>query len=306
MTATVISTAEQGSAEWLDARRGGVGGSDVAAVLGMSPWATPLDVWLSKQPDHDGGPPSEPMMWGHRLEPVVRDHYQAQRPGTIVETVPGVLAHPTRNWMRASLDGLAHTRDETRLLEVKTSRNGFDVVPDTYVAQVQWCMAVCSLEVADVACLFAGNRYVEFEVEADLQVQRDMSDYVGWWWAEHVVAGKPPPIDPIRDAPNLSKVWQPEPGKTVDLDPDEVADLRDLKERADAAADEYAHAVALMQDRLADAEVGTVEGEPVITWKATKPRVTVDTARLKAAGLFDEYSRQGSAGRRFTVKQRGQ
>ena len=48
MTYTVVTTAAQGSDEWLDARRNGIGGSDVAAVLGANPWRTPLEVWLSK------------------------------------------------------------------------------------------------------------------------------------------------------------------------------------------------------------------------------------------------------------------
>jgi hypothetical protein len=33
---------------WHAARKRGLGGSDIAAVLGVSPWQKPMDVWLSK------------------------------------------------------------------------------------------------------------------------------------------------------------------------------------------------------------------------------------------------------------------
>ena len=33
---------------WLAARRSGIGGSDIAAICGLSPYQTPYDVWLDK------------------------------------------------------------------------------------------------------------------------------------------------------------------------------------------------------------------------------------------------------------------
>ena len=301
MTAQVVSTAAQGSDEWLEGRRAGIGGSDVGAVLGLSPWATPLSVWLSKQPGYDGGPPSEPMQWGHRLEPLVRDHYASQRPGVFVEEVPGILAHPTRPWMRASLDGLAHSREGTRLLEVKTSRHGFDTVPDAYMAQVQWMLAICSLEAADVACLFSGNRYVEFEVESDLVLQREMADYCGDWWHRYVVSGTVPPADPVRDAPILSRVWTPDPGGSVEVDADLAVRLREAKARAAEADAEYKRLAAEVQSVMAEASTATVGDVRVASWTATKPRRFVDTARLKADGIYDSYTREGEATRTFRL-----
>lgn len=118
MTAVVVSDAPQGSDEWLQARRGGLTGTDIGALLGLSPWRSALDVWLSKQDDHVAEEVGEPARWGTLLEPVVRDHYAATHPGTVVETVPGLLAHPDQQLLRGSLDGLAHSSDASVVLEM--------------------------------------------------------------------------------------------------------------------------------------------------------------------------------------------
>lgn len=43
-----MSTTDMTREAWLDRRRAGIGGSDVAALLGLSRWKTPLDVFLDK------------------------------------------------------------------------------------------------------------------------------------------------------------------------------------------------------------------------------------------------------------------
>ena len=60
-------------AEWLRCRRMGVGGSDVAAIMGLSPWRSPIEVWADKtgraEPEDMSGKPW--IEWGNLLEPLV-------------------------------------------------------------------------------------------------------------------------------------------------------------------------------------------------------------------------------------------
>ena len=56
------------TAEHLAARKRGIGGSDAPAVLGVSPWRTPLDVYLDKTDQSDPVETTEAMEWGSRLE----------------------------------------------------------------------------------------------------------------------------------------------------------------------------------------------------------------------------------------------
>lgn len=61
---------------WLEMRRTGIGGSDAAAIMGESPWGTPLTVFNDKLGLDEGKPESAPMEWGKRLERVVASWYR--------------------------------------------------------------------------------------------------------------------------------------------------------------------------------------------------------------------------------------
>ena len=57
--------------EWLARRRSGIGGSDVAAVLGLSPWKSPRQVWLDKTTDATDDRQTMPMLLGTDRKSVV-------------------------------------------------------------------------------------------------------------------------------------------------------------------------------------------------------------------------------------------
>lgn len=317
MTGVVVCRDPQGSGGWHRARRQGVTGTDIGVLLGLSRWRTPLDVWLwrtpldvwlSKRDDHTPDEPSEPMRWGQRLEPVVRDHYAEQHPDAVVEEVPGMLGHQHEPILRGSLDGLAHDRDGTVVLEVKTTRQSWasDYLPDGYLAQALWYLGITGLDVCHVALLAAGQSYSERVVATDPRWFDAAADYALGWWDRHVVAGVMPDPDPVRDAPSLPRLWTPDPAASVELDAGLVAGLRDARARAAAAKTEADELAARVQVAMGAATTGTVDGEVAVRWSGVKPRTTVDVAALKADGLFDKYSRRGDPSRRFTVTNQGE
>ena len=91
-------------AEWLKLRQMGIGGSDVAALLGLSKWRTPLDVYNSKieEPEETD---NASMEWGRRLEPVIREKY-AEAVGMEVTIPPFMFQHPEHTFMIADVDGI--------------------------------------------------------------------------------------------------------------------------------------------------------------------------------------------------------
>ena len=82
MTAQVLAkTLEMPRDEWLELRRQGIGGSDAAAILGLNPWKTPMDVWLEKTGEFTrDDEENEQMYWGTVLEAVVAEEFKAHRP----------------------------------------------------------------------------------------------------------------------------------------------------------------------------------------------------------------------------------
>ena len=90
-------------AAWLEGRRTGIGGSDVAAVLGLNPWKTPLDVWNDKLGLSEDKGMSEPAYWGTVLEDTVAKEFQL-RTRKRVQKVSHQFADPENSWMIANID----------------------------------------------------------------------------------------------------------------------------------------------------------------------------------------------------------
>ena len=92
--------------DWLQARKAGIGGSDIAALLGLSKYKTPLQLWMDKtgRADENFDADSlERMHWGTVLEDVVARHYADQR-GVKVQRINQILHHPAVAIAMANID----------------------------------------------------------------------------------------------------------------------------------------------------------------------------------------------------------
>ena len=89
--------------QWLEIRRHGIGGSDVAAVLGLSPWCTPVQVWQDKTGQGEKQPETPSMYWGKQLEDLVAKEFQ-RRMGMKVQRVNRVIRDGENGWMVANID----------------------------------------------------------------------------------------------------------------------------------------------------------------------------------------------------------
>ena len=193
------------TAEQLEMRKKGLGGSEIAAVLGESRFATPFDVWLSKTQGWRTEE-TEDMRRGSFLEDGIARWY-ASRYGIEGQlTEPGTMTHATRPLALCTPDrivgGLAR-----RLVSIKAPRRGGDLwgepgtdhVPPEHLLQLQWEHAICSSHgaLADemhLAALVDGDLAV-YITQADRELQAWMLDYAEQWWARHVVGGEQPSMD---------------------------------------------------------------------------------------------------------------
>jgi putative phage-type endonuclease len=111
MTAELVGHFEHGLPEWHQARMGGIGGSEIAAVLGLSKWESHFSLWHRKQtliPDRPDNPDTE---WGTRLEPVILQAFADRHPELVVDTRPGTWRNTDRPWQIANPDALAGPAD---------------------------------------------------------------------------------------------------------------------------------------------------------------------------------------------------
>ncbi|WP_459253609.1 lambda-exonuclease family protein [Enterococcus hirae] len=140
------STLDMSHQEWLEDRKRGIGGSDVATVLGLNKYKSPYQLWLEKTGQIElKDSESEPAYWGNVLEEVVAKEFQ-ERTGKKVRRRNQVFEHPLHPFLRANID-----RDvvgENAILECKTANQFFskewegEEVPLSYLCQVQHYMNV--------------------------------------------------------------------------------------------------------------------------------------------------------------------
>lgn len=278
----------------LEMRRTGIGGSEIAAVLGEATRTTEegtirtgFDVWLSKRSPVSEAPPSVDAERGIYLEPSVIDWYMA-RTGFRRGTVLGTVRHASKPWALCTPDALAidSSNGKGRLVSVKCPRHGYDWgedgtddVPRDYYLQLQWEHAVCSSflppesldERLDLAAFVSGELRI-YRMRADVELQGWMLEDAGEWWERHMVRGETPPLDASTGARvYLKKKWKgTEPMR--EATPAEallLAELKAARFAANAASDAYD-----ATRRRVEAAIGNAAGlwSPLgeLTWK---PRV---------------------------------
>lgn len=275
--------------DWLAERRQGIGGSDAAAVLGLSPWRTPVSVWLDKTGRSAPQPETEAMRIGTELEDYVARSYMRETGRKVTRynhmIHDGCLLGNFDRLVVPEGQKVASHHLEVRtdtLLECKTSsRDWDDGVPVYYQTQVQHYMGlVPCLRFADVAVLNLGHKHFEiYRVERDQAVIDHIRAYLTEWWHRHVELGEVPKPTCEGDCKAL---WARScPGKSVEA----TASIRQKLfeyNAAKRAADEAVAAADALKDALladmGDAEVLTdaATGKPLATWKSSKDSVKTD------------------------------
>jgi len=261
-------------AQWLKDRQTGIGGSDAAAVLGLSKWKTPLEVYMEKRGEAGGQDDNESMLWGRALEPVIRQQY-AERTGRVVRVPQGILRHPEHNFMLANLDGVT---DDGRLLEIKTARSGqewgevgTDMVPQAYLIQVQHYLSVTALSVADVAVLIGGSDFRLYEVPADAELQEMIIDGEAAFW-QRVIEGVPPEPVSLSDMQarygRASREARVIAGREI---VEAVERLRAIKNAIAASEESEGEQKAIIMKALGESDTLVDDGGNILcTWKAAK------------------------------------
>lgn len=263
-------------AAWLADRRTGIGASDIAAVLGLSPWKSPLALWREKVEDI---PPSTSirMRMGLAQEEPIREEYERDT-GLAVLRLPRFhsFRDPEKPWLRCSVDGIVLSTggEPARVLEIKTTSRPSDwrdEVPAYYSAQTQWEMRATRLPRTDLAIPLDGERLTIFEIEEDPAFQAHAEEQAERFM-ELVTAGTPPPPDSSESTREalIALYGRKTAGKLVTLPIEAMtwlvdrhaicAQLKELERRKDGIEN-------LFRAALHDAEAGEVPGYGVVTHK---------------------------------------
>ncbi|KVH31368.1 YqaJ viral recombinase family protein [Burkholderia cepacia] len=312
----LVETKDMPREDWLEVRKSGIGGSDAAAAVGLSPYQSMLELWLVKtgrdasllKPDPDDT--TEPVYWGTLLEPIVAASYTKQT-GNRVRRVNAVLQHPTIPWMLANVDREVVGNREVQLLECKTAgefgaRLWRDGVPEYVQIQAQHQLAVTGRQAADVAVLLCGQKLDVHRIERDDALISRLIELEGVFW-RYVETDTPPPADGSESADRALRCLYPGAGGTVDFTDDRrlssaFADL--VAVRADIETRQAIEAQLKQQIQHAMAEADRAQFETgAVSYKRSKDGSGVDVKRLLAdhPELASRYAITKPGSRRFLV-----
>lgn len=268
MNAVLLGRWEPGSPEWHAARANGLGGSEVAPLLGLSPFESRFALWHRKSGLIGPVEETEIMDAGKRLEPVILQKFRDEHPDLEV-TASGTYRHPDRPWQIANPDGRVGFLDETvlewnttALVECKYAlfddhwgEPGTDEIPVWYRCQVQWYLDVFSLETCYVE-VFIGSQgqFREYVVTADPADQKALRDAATAFLAD-VHREKRPDIDAHDQTYNTIKELHPliEP-TTADVPAELAIKFCQAKAAEKAAKANAQQATAMLADHMGNAK----------------------------------------------------
>ena len=283
-------------------RKTGLGGSDAPAVVGLSPYKSPFQLYLEKR----GEAPEEEeatlaMELGNLLEEPIAQLY-------VKKTGRQIRRHPTRvsaehPHMLVNVDRIVVNDPRgPGYLEIKTANDwvgngihGLDDLPDHFYIQGQHGLAVTEWQWMSFAILVGGSRFVWFDLTRNDEVIAELIKQEAEFW-ERVQTGKPPEIDGSERTGELIKRMYPkDTGKTITIAAPELVkaatDFTALKKQEKHIEEEIKRLGNMLKSAIGDASTAVFPGFGEITWKASKEstKESVDLVKLQA-DFPDAYS----------------
>ena len=300
--------------EWLEQRKHGVGGSEVAAIMGLSPWKTATQLWLEKTGRIEPADLSEKpyVAFGTIMEPVIGDWYREKFPDRTVRRVNAICKSLIRPWAQASLDYEVRDGSVWGVLEIKTARTAADWqdgVPAYYLTQIMHYMQVTNRPFADVAVFFRDTcEFKCFRVDYDKEDGDAVRAAVDDFWLNYVMTGTMPQVvGTAGEAAALTEYYGAASGDFKQLiDPDvdaAVSAYQDAAEREKQAHADKTEAATKLIAAIGDAK-GIITDIAKVTWVRSE-REVLDQKALKehAPEVFAKYSKTESRNGGLRIKE---
>lgn len=274
------------SAAWHEQRSTGYGGSDIAAVVGVSKYQTAYQLWAQRTglvPREDDGKNVKAKKWGTLLEPIILANYAAENPGLIIIPAPPGYdmswRHESNELQLGSPDALSFTiqTGEWGIVESKTARYDDDwrddkramVPPAYYRTQGQHYLDVFGFTLCVFTVLFTGSEDHAIPMEADPDEQRINRNLLTEFHV-HVTAKQPPAFQGTDSEERTVRSLHPNiDGRAVDLGED-GATLRSAYATHAAAEAQLSRAKSAVLAKMGDAKIGNVDGVHLVSRQGRK------------------------------------
>lgn len=312
--------------QFLVRRKQGIGGSDIAAIIGLSPWKTPRDIYLDKKGLVEPEPETDAMYWGTTLEDIVAREY-SKRTGRKIERCNVQFKHPEYPFIIGNVDRVVYDDNgkkpvvngrliTRRILECKTANQyaagdwgepGTDQIPEHYKAQVQWYMGITGAEVCDVAVLIGNRDFRIYTVYRDVAVIAYLFAEGVTFWRDYIETDTMPPAVTLDD---IEGVCHGTPKARAFASAEivkKVARYKELDDQIKALKAEQETLKLAICESIVDAvELCAPDARKLATWSAAKLTQKTDwkavAEELAApADIIAKYTTETMSARRFTI-----
>ncbi|AAO06098.1 endonuclease [Salmonella enterica subsp. enterica serovar Anatum] len=252
-----------------------LGGSDVAGILGISPWRTPLEVYLDKvQPRIKPVAPSKQKVFtrGQRMEPYVIDLLSEETGLEIIHRGNRYI-HRDYGFIAAEIDAEAASGENIEIKTVspfKAKEWGevqTDAIPVHYTAQAMHGLMVTGKQVCVFGVLIGGDDFRIYRVERDEEtIQAILEKEIAFW--DRVINLNPPEATTVSD---ISLMFEKDAGSSIEADGKALAlfnDLRDMKSRYKSLGEEIAVSEEKLKLYMQEHSILTLDGKTICTWKS--------------------------------------
>jgi predicted phage-related endonuclease len=306
----------------------GIGGSDVAAILGFHETRDAFTVWMQKRGSFEPTPATPGMRLGKLFERGIVEYY-GEMTGREMVWHDETMQHPDRPWMIYTPDALC--KGERRGVDAKLvswhQRRlwGDDefTIPMRVRLQCLWYMAAMDYPVWDVAALFGLEEPRIYTLDRDLDMEDEILYQIERFWRDCIIGGQKPPMGASEENARLLKQMFPYAVEDIrDASAEEIALLEAysaVRLREKPFMKEIEHDRAILEGSLKLA-IGDSQGlrweKGKFTWKNTKNAVATDwepLARSMMANLpeaerqivIKEYTRTVPGTRRIHFRCEG-
>ena len=175
-------------------RKLGIGGSDIAPIMGLSPYSTPLDVYRKKMsPEVIYEEEGEDLKRGKRVERYILQEYCEVNDCAVEVNLPTVI-HPEYPFMRGNID--ARVVGQNVIVEAKSTKCPIakweEGIPEYYRTQVAYYAMLFNADRVDVPVLFSNWQYACFTYWRDSEYEARIKEAVINFWNNHIIPGIPP------------------------------------------------------------------------------------------------------------------
>jgi putative phage-type endonuclease len=195
MTTTLLDAPPANTPEWVEWRKGGLGASDLAAVMGLDPYTTEHELWELKTGRVPAFTGNAKTRWGHRMETVGIHEWSEANRDYVVASNTKPFRNPRWPHLWATPDGLGIGADETVGIEVKIT-SAWVHPPERVRVQNLASIGICEFARQDVVRLNFDEDPAIFRIERDEAAIESILAAGEAWYVLHVLEGVEPPRRP--------------------------------------------------------------------------------------------------------------